>query len=654
MLAHNGEINTIRGNTNWMRSHERKMASDTFGDHGEDVKPVIPQGASDSAALDAVYELLVRSGRNAPMAKALLIPEAWSKRSGVMREDVRALYEYCNAVMEPWDGPAAICAFDGRWALAGLDRNGLRPLRYALTEDGLLAVGSESGMCPLGDKRVLRRGAVPAGGMIAVDLETKRFLNHSELMDDLVLAHPYRKWLDNITELDPLIRPGPEARLFEEEDLGRRQRMAGYTQEDLDLILTPMAETGKEAIGSMGDDTPLAFLSPKYRPLSHFFRQRFSQVTNPPIDPLREGRVMSLKTRFKNLGNILAEDETQTDVFVLEGPVLTNGMYQRMREKLGDAVKIVDCTFDARNPDDTLAGAIDRIRTGICEAVAAGAAHIVLTDRHLNASRAPVPMILAISATHKALVEKGLRSQCSLTVRSGECLDSHYCAVLIGVGATCVSPYLAFETIAERHAQGRYQGKDLGTCVANYKTALENGLLKILSKMGVSVLSAYRGGCNFETLGLSRSLLDEYLTGATSRLSGLGLSGLETMIRELHAEAFDQGVARLPLGSFYRVRTGGEPHAYQAPAISDLQKAVRENDYTAYKRWSGAIADNSPIQIRDLLTFRPQTARAIETVESVNAIRKRFVTPGMSLGALSKEAHGVLNIAMNRIGAKSV
>ena len=310
--------------------------------------------ASDSAALDAVYELLVRSGRNAPMAKALLIPEAWSKRSSVMRKDVRALYEYCNAVMEPWDGPAAICAFDGRWALAGLDRNGLRPLRYAITEDGLLAVGSESGMCPLGDKHVIRRGAVPAGGMIAVDLKEKQFFTHGEVMDRLVAAHPYAEWLGNITELDPLIRPGKEERLFEAPELAQRQLMSGYTEEDIDLILKPMAETGKEAIGSMGDDTPLAFMSPNYRPMSHFFRQRFSQVTNPPIDPLREGRVMSLKTRFKNLGNILAQNETQTDVYVLEGPILSNGMYERMRERLGETVTVLDCTFEVREEPGAL------------------------------------------------------------------------------------------------------------------------------------------------------------------------------------------------------------------------------------------------------------------------------------------------------------
>lgn len=656
MLAHNGEINTIRGNTNWMNSHERKMTSEAFGPHGDDIKPVISPGASDSSALDAVFELLVRSGRNAPMAKALLIPEAWSNRSAVMSADVRALYEYCNSVMEPWDGPAAICAFDGRWAMAGLDRNGLRPLRYAITEDGLLAVGSETGMCSLSDKFVVRRGAVPAGGMIAVDLKSGKFLPHEEMLEHLVQAHPYKKWLENITELDALIGPGTEDLIYDSPALFQRQRMAGYSQEELDLILSPMAMEGKEAIGSMGDDTPLAFLSPKYRPLSHFFRQRFSQVTNPPIDPLREGRVMSLKTRFKNLGNILSEDETQTDVFVLDGPVLTNGMFNRLKEKLGTTTKEIDCTFDINQEGNALRQALDRIREETCKAVSEGFSHIVLSDENGSPTRAPVPMILASGGCHKTLLDKGLRNQCSLTVRSAECIDSHYCAVLIGVGATCVSPYLAFETISRLQEESRFPEKTRSECVLSYKKAVENGLLKILSKMGVSVLSAYRGGCNFETLGLSRALVSEFLPGTTtSRLSGLGMAGLESMIRKLHSEAYlEDNIIRLPIGSFYRVRKNGEPHAYQAPAISELQHAVRENSYSRYKLWAESISKNDPIQIRDLLSFRPANAISIDNVESINSIRKRFVTPGMSLGALSQEAHGVLNIAMNRIGAKSV
>jgi glutamate synthase (NADPH/NADH) large chain len=658
MLAHNGEINTLRGNVSWMRSHEVKMASDVFGPYGDDVKPIVQPGGSDSAALDAAFEVLVRGGRSAPEAKALLVPEAWSKRQAILSPEVRAFYEYCNAVMEPWDGPAAICAFDGRWAVAGLDRNGLRPLRYAITEDGLLAVGSESGMCPLPDKRVVTRGAVPAGGMIAVDLEEGRFYDAAGTLEHLTTAHPYRDWLGNVTALDAEIGPGPEARLFAEDELRRRQAGAGYTQEDLELILKPMATEGKEAVGSMGDDTPLAVLSDQYRPLSHFFRQRFSQVTNPPIDPLREGRVMSLKTRFKNLGNILAEDETQTNVFVLEGPILTNGMHERLVARLGGDVAEVDCTYEGGTGDGQALGeALGRIRREACDAVAAGAGHVVLTDERQGPGRLPVPMILAAGGAHRSLIDEGLRSSCSITVRAAECVDSHYAAVLIGVGSTCVNPYLALETIASRHAAGRYGARPLNDCLLAYKTALENGLLKTLSKMGVSVLSAYRGGCNFETLGLSRTLLAEFFPDASSRISGLGLSGLERQGAALHAQAWppEDEPTRLPVGSFYRVRSGGERHAYEAVPVRDLQEAVRHGDYAAYKRFSAALQGQGAIQIRDLLDFKG-AARPVplDEVESVNGIRQRFVTPGMSLGALSPEAHGALNVAMNRIGAKSV
>ena len=299
MLAHNGEINTLKGNVNWMKSHEIRMTSEIFGGDGEAIKPVIQPGSSDSAALDQTFELLVRAGRTAPMAKALLMPEAWSKRASVMPAKWRALYEYCNAVMEPWDGPAAIAAYDGRWAIAGLDRSGLRPMRYAITEDGILAVGSEIGMCPLEGRNIRKRGALEPGRMIAVDMEEAKFYESDKILDQIAGKHPYTEWLENIVELEPMIGPGPEDRLFTGEEMIRRQSATGYDLETLDLILRPMAEEAKEAVGSMGDDTPIAVLSKRYRPLSHFFRQNFSQVTNPPIDPLRESGVMSLKTRFK-------------------------------------------------------------------------------------------------------------------------------------------------------------------------------------------------------------------------------------------------------------------------------------------------------------------------------------------------------------------
>ncbi|MEM6947700.1 MAG: glutamate synthase large subunit, partial [Pseudomonadota bacterium] len=658
VLAHNGEINTLHGNLNWMKSHEIRMVSKGFGDHVDDVKPVVPPNSSDSGALDAVYEMMVKGGRSAPMVKAMMIPEAWSKRASIIPDTHAALYAYCNSVMEPWDGPAAVCAFDGRWAVAGLDRNGLRPLRWALTADNILAVGSEAGMCPLSDDAVIRKGHVPAGGMVAADLETGQFYDHRQIIDELASEKPFQKWLGKVRELDGEIGPGPEPVMFSAEQRLRLQSAAGFSMETLELILSPMAENGKEAIGSMGDDTAPAVLSDAFRPLSHFFRQNFSQVTNPPIDPLREDRVMSLKTRFKNLGNVLATDETQQDVFVLESPVLTTGMYERLRALLSGQVTEIDCTFDADAADatgDTLKAALDRIRSDAEDAVRAGHEHIVLTDEHAGEGRAAIPMILATGAVHSHLVAQGLRTFCSITVRSAECLDTHYFAVLVGVGATCVNAYLAQDSIAERHEKGLYGDIGLGQAVLNYKTAIEAGLLKILSKMGISVISSYRGGYNFEALGLSRALVADYFPGMISRISGLGLAGIEENVVARHESAFDEDVVSLPIGGFYRLRARSEPHALDGPLIHTLQTACDTGDFGLFRKYADGINGRGPIQLRDLLDFKPASqAIAVEETQSINEIRKRFVTPGMSLGALSPEAHGTLNVAMNRIGAKSV
>ncbi|MFN0022440.1 MAG: glutamate synthase large subunit [Parvularculaceae bacterium] len=658
MLAHNGEINTLKGNINWMKSHEIRMASAAFGDDQASVKPVIQPGSSDSAALDQAFELLVRAGRSGPMAKSLLIPEAWEKQGATMKEDWRALYAYCNAVMEPWDGPAAICAFDGRWLLAGVDRNGLRPLRYALTADGVLAVGSETGMCPLEGRDVVRRGALEPGRMIVLDTEECRFYEQTEILDALAAKHPYRDWLEAMVELEPEIGPGPEDRLFAPDALMRRQAAAGYSLEDLELVLKPMAATAKEALGSMGDDAPIAVLSDHYRPLSHYFRQSFSQVTNPPIDPLREAGVMSLTTRFKNLGNILASDKTQTDVFVLQSPILTNGMYVRLRALLDQKIVEIDCLYDANDAKGdgaSLRMALDRIRAEAAAALADGAGIVILTDERQDCARVPVPMVLAAGGVHTHLTDIGRRSYCSIIVRSAECMDAHYAAVLVGVGATAVSPYLAFDSIAEAQAAGQYGDLRLGQAAFNYKSALEAGLLKIISKMGISVISSYRGGCNFEALGLSRALVDEFFPGMTSRISGIGLAGIEARAGNLHARAWAGEAPVLPVGGFYRQRTRGERHILEARLVADLHKAVRENDGAAFDRYAAALDGQAPAQVRDLL--EPQAlgaALGLDEVEPAAAIARRFLTPGMSLGALSPEAHGALNVAMNRLGAKSV
>jgi glutamate synthase (NADPH) large chain len=659
MLAHNGEINTLKGNVNWMRSHEVQMASSAFGDAGSDIKPVIQPGSSDSASLDAAFEVLVRAGRSVPMVKSLLIPEAWSKRGDTMPENEKAMYAYCNAVMEPWDGPAALVASDGRWVIAGLDRSGLRPLRYALSKSGLLALGSEAGMCPLDDEDIVSRGRVHPGRMVGINLDEGKFYTGEPLIEKLANAHDWQNWLDNLTDLDPVILPGSEPSSTDKSLLTRKAVAAGFSLEDMEVLLKPAVMEAKEPLGSMGDDTPLAVLSDQYRPLYHYFRQNFSQVTNPPIDPLREGRVMGLITRFKNLGNILDGENTQTGVLTLSSPVLTNGAYERLVDYLGkEDVAHIDCTFDAI-PDsqngENLADALERIRNEAARYVQNGYGHLVLSDEKVSKRRAAIPMALAVSGIHTRLTAEHLRSYCSLIVRAADVLDSHHFAVLIGVGATCVNAYLTQDMIANAQQSGQYGNLGLNPAVAQYKSAIENGLLKIMSKMGISVLSSYRGGCNFEALGLSRALMTEFFPGVPSRISGIGLLGLERKVRMQHQNGFMAGGDRLPIGGNIRVRAGQERHAYTAKTISALQtacKSGRTRDYAAYLE---AVGAQKPAQLRDLLDFRPYKTAIIEdSVESVNELRKRFLTPGMSLGALSPEAHGALNIAMNRMGARSV
>ncbi|MEP5697655.1 MAG: glutamate synthase large subunit, partial [Sneathiella sp.] len=653
VLAHNGEINTIRGNVNWMKSHEIRMAHSTFGERSDDVKPIIQAGSSDSAALDAVFEVLVRAGRSAPMSKTLLIPESWSNTPS-MPESHKALYAYCNSVMEPWDGPAAICATDGRWVIAGLDRNGLRPLRFTLTTDGLLLVGSETGMVPVDEMKVIRKGRVGPGEMIGVDMKKGKFYYSTELKDKMAAAQPFEKWVENVVHLEESLKDVEEPRKFERKELRQRQMCAGWSLEDLELILHPMAEDGKEAIGSMGDDTPLAVLSNHYRGLHHYFRQRFSQVTNPPIDSLRERQVMTLKTRLGNLNNILDEDPSQAEIFSLESPVLTNGEFEAMQKTMGDTCHVIDCTFDATGGQDALSQAIRHIREEAENAVRGGCAHLILSDLGTNDTRAPIPSILAAGGVHTHLVNEGLRTFTSINIRTGECLDVQYFAVLVGVGATTINPYLLQESIADRHERGLLDGFDLKTCLARAKQAVDQGLLKTMSKMGISVLSSYRGGYNFEAVGLSRALVAEFFPGMPSRISGIGLPGIQHKVLEQHQKAFQEDIIALPIGGLYRNRAKGEVHSFDGELIHILQTAVEKDSYSLYRKYVEGMRRMAPVNLRDLLDFKSdRTPISIDEVESITEIRKRFVTGAMSLGALSKEAHETLAIAMNRIGGKS-
>ncbi|GHF14573.1 glutamate synthase [Kordiimonas sediminis] len=655
MLAHNGEINTIRGNSNWMKSHQIRMASIAFGDRSEDIKPVIPNGASDSAALDAVFEVMVRAGRSAPMVKTLLVPEAWSKKS-TLPPAHEAMYTYTNSVMEPWDGPAALAATDGRWIIAGLDRNGLRPMRFTLTTDGLLIVGSETGMVVIDEERVREKGRLGPGQMIALDLQEGQFYHDRAIKDKLAASQPFEEWVDDIKSIEDLPNyRGPEQQTFKAEELRRRQTVAGITNEDLEMILHPQVATAKEAIGSMGDDTPLAVLSKKYRNLSHYFRQNFSQVTNPPIDSLREHRVMSLKTRFGNFANVLDEGHTQADALVFESPVLTNREWGALQQHFGAESQVIDCTFDVGGGQMALREALDRIKSEAEDAVREGRRHLFLTDECINDDRAPIPMILATGGVHTHLVSRGLRTFTSLNVRSAECMDTHYYAVLIGAGATTVNAYLTQDAIADRHAKGLFGDISLEAAIIRAREAIDQGLLKILSKMGISVISSYRGGYNFEALGLSRALVAEFFPGMPSKISGIGLAGVQQKILEQHEKAFKSEVVSLPIGGLYRFRRNEEVHAFDGQLIHMLQTAVGSDNYAKYLTYSKGLHSLPPVNLRDLLDFkRPDEPLPLEEVESITEIRKRFITPGMSLGALSVEAHETLAIAMNRIGAKSV
>ncbi len=653
-LAHNGEVNTIRGNKNWMLSHEIKMASIAFGERSEDIKPVIPAGASDTAALDAVFETICRSGRDAPTAKLMLVPEAWQGAPDMPPAHL-AMYDYLASVMEPWDGPAALAMTDGRWAVAGLDRNALRPLRYTLTGDGLLIVGSEAGMVPVAEATVVEKGRLGPGEMLAVDLTEGKLYKDRAIKDKIAGEADYAAMTGKFLTIDDLPVASEAPLRYDRAELARRQVCAGQTLEDMELILSPMVEGGKEAIGSMGDDTPLAVISDKPRLISHFFRQNFSQVTNPPIDPLRERYVMSLKTRFGNLANILDTEDRASAVLVLNSPVLTNTDWLRLKAHFGAQAAEIDCTFPAGEGPEALRAAIARIRAQAEQAVREGRSELFLTDEHLDATKVPIAGVLAAAAVHTHLVRKGLRSYASINMRSSECLDTHYYAVLIGVGATTVNAYLAEAAIADRHARGLFGEISMDEALKRHRTAIDEGLLKILSKMGIAVISSYRGGYNFEAVGLSRALVNDFFPGMPAKISGEGYHSLHVNATQRHDAAFDSAVVNLPIGGFYRQRGGGEAHAYSAQLMHLLQTAVATDSYSTYMQFSRGVRDLPPVYLRDVLEFNfPDTGVPIEQVEAITEIRKRFVTPGMSLGALSPEAHETLAIAMNRIGAKAV
>ncbi|MFT8468862.1 MAG: glutamate synthase large subunit, partial [Acetobacter syzygii] len=654
-LAHNGEINTISGNINWMKSHETRLSHPDLDPWMADIKPLVQAGGSDTATLDNVFELLTFAGRDAPAAKALMIPASVGGNAA-MKPAHRDMFTYCNAVMEPWDGPAALCATDGRWVVAGLDRSGLRPLRYTVTTDNLLIVGSETGMVRVPENAIVSRGRLGPGEMIGVDLDEAKLYGNSALLDVLSSRQDFSDWIKRTQKIGHLVRSDvTEPVYYTGDELRRRQLAVGTTLEELETLLHPMVEDASEAIGSMGDDTPLAVLSPRYRGLSHYFRQMFSQVTNPPIDSLREAGVMSLATRLGNLGNILDQSAEQCDMLQLPSPVLTSGEYEALRGFCGASASVIDCTFPAKDGEAGLREAIARIRREAEESVRGGCTHVFLTDEGQCPDRASIPMILATGAVHTHLVRTSLRTFTSLNVRTSTALDVHAIAVTIGVGATTVNPYLAQESIADRHRRGLFGSRSLRECMERYRKAVDKGLLKIMSKMGISIVASYRGGCNFEAVGLSRALTAEFFPGMPSRISGIGLSGIARNALSFHEQAWGSASAlTLPVGGLYKLRRSGEQHAFDGGLIHMLQTAVATDSFTIYQRYADAVRAQPPVALRDLLDFREgRKPIPVEEVESITQLRKRLISPAISLGALSPEAHETLSIAMNRIGAKS-
>ncbi|NQY82593.1 MAG: glutamate synthase large subunit [Alphaproteobacteria bacterium] len=651
VLAHNGEINTLRGNLNWFQSHQERLKEPSLSPYMKDIIPVVQPGSSDSAALDAAFELMLRTKRELPEVKALLIPRAWENDPN-LEQSHRDFYHYANSIVEPWDGPASICAHGGRWVLAGLDRHGLRPLRYALSNDGFLVIGSEIGMLPLPEDQIAEKGQLGPGESLAVNLSEGKLYRDMPINDLLAKLNSFGECLKNIKYVPELENTQQE---LAKERLLRTTYAGGWTQEDIELILQPMAETGVEATGSMGDDSPLAVFRQDYRGLQYFFRQNFAQVTNPALDPIRERSHMSLVTRICNIGNFLDEVEAQLNFVELKSPILINGQIKQILEEYTeDTHQILDCLFPADQDTPQLAATLAQLQVRAEEIVRRGKKILILTDENRSESQAAVPMTLAISAIHSHLQHHGLRSYCALIVRTSEGLDTHYAALLISFGATCLDFYLAQAQILDRHQQGLIGDISAAQALKNYQKALNDGILKIMSKSGISIVNSYRAGYNFEALGLSRALTRAYFPSLPSRISGLGLPEIEALILRRHQAAFGVAVPMIEVGHFYRYRAQGDAHAWDPIALRKLQAALRSRSYAEYQNYAQTLADLPAIALRDLLELHsPNTALSTEEVESVSNIRKRMVAPGISLGALSPIAHETLAIAMNKIGSRS-
>jgi glutamate synthase domain-containing protein 2/glutamate synthase domain-containing protein 1/glutamate synthase domain-containing protein 3 len=661
-IAHNGEINTLSGNQNWMRTRETVMASDVFSDDIKDLLPILPAGMSDSACFDGMLELLVRSGRSMPHSMMMMIPEAFGPKYHIST-DKRAFYEYHASIMEPWDGPAAMVFTDGRIIGGMLDRNGLRPCRYLVTTDGLAIIASEAGVVEFPPEKIRRKGRLRPGHMFLVDTVEQRIISDNETKSKIARQKPYRRWLDeNRIELRGLF-DAPKLVKSETETIFQRMRSFGYYREELKMILIPMAVNGQEPVGSMGNDTPLAVLSNRPKLLFNYFKQLFAQVTNPAIDPLREGLVMSLMMFTGKKRNILDETPEHCRQLKLPHPVLTNEDIERLRTVNRDDFKVatISAFFDSDCSDlgESLKNGLDSLVRAAEKAIRDSASLIIISDRDISDTQVPIPSVLATSAVHHGLLNRGLRGEAGLIIESGEPREVMHFCLLCGFGANAVNPYLVFELLDELHQQDELPVQMDSTQIAdNYIAAVKKGILKTMSKMGISTLRSYNGAQLFEAIGLDPLLVDEYFTGTSSRIGGIGLEEIAQEALARHKSAFEQrpaGALELDFGGEYHYRNNSEQHLWNPTTVSRLQHAVKYDDKQAYSDYSKAVNEQSEklCTLRGLFEFKPSQEISIDEVEPASEIVKRFCTGAMSHGSISKEAHECMAIAMNHLGAMS-
>ena len=655
-LAHNGEINTIAGNVRRFKSAEADLFSEVWGSDLAELLPVISETYSDSGALDNVFEFLVMSGRDPLHAMMMLTPMAYQQR-GDLDPDLAAFYEYHSTLMSPWDGPAAVAFSDGRIAAAALDRNGLRPLRYWVTCDDRVVVGSETGLLDIPQEQCRYSGRLGPGEILAVDTHRGRLLLDDEIKFTYARRQPYRQWVEqgmlkSKPSADSDIR---ESDVEQVADYERLQKAFAYGAEDIERVLVPMMTDGREPIGSMGDDTPHAFLSARPKTIYRYFKQLFAQVTNPPIDPYRERLVMSRRIALGGRAGVLDESAEAAMLVKFASPIIGMGEFEWLMnlDHPRLATARLNCHFQAADGPDGLAPAVERLCDLAVEKVTGGCSLLVLSDRAVNSRWAPIPMLLASAAVHHRLIREGIRMRASIVCDTGDPRIDHHFACLLGYGAALVHPYLAWTTIARRIENGEHPGLSVNQAASNYKHSLENGLLKIMSKMGVSTMSSYRGAQLFEALGVSHDVIDRHFTGTVSRIGGVGLNQLARDVLVFHADAFGGGDQLTDRG-LYRYRKNGEYHATNPTITKVLHKAVRTASREDFDQYASMVDQRPPCQIRDLLRWRSaEKPIPLNQVEPATEIVKRFCTQAMSHGAISSEAHEVLAVAMNRIGARS-